>query len=127
MRSMKPASSELDRRRSVWEALSDFFLDTELQPRDLLHIARVLAASNYSEDELEFILRYEVAPVLSVNLMSVAGEWAGFDQDWIASEILKRERSWRRRIPSYIGFRMIRGEWNQVRSLLGPLRSALTS
>ncbi len=56
-------------------------------------MARVLSASGYSEPELEQILRWEVGPVLLPNLFSVAGEWAGFDLQWLETEILRRERT----------------------------------
>ena len=74
-------------------ALSDLFLDTELQPEDHQRIARVLAASGYSEAELEQILRSEVGPVLLPNLLSIAGNWAGFDLGWLEAEILRGERA----------------------------------
>jgi hypothetical protein len=75
---MDPA--ELDRRRPVWDALSDVFLDTETRwgfPR----IASVLVASGYDEATLERIWRYEVFPEFRSNLDSVAGEWAAFILD----------------------------------------------
>jgi len=63
----------------VWEALSDFFLDTELQEADYQRIASVLTCSSYTIAEIEEILRYEVYPALRWNLLAIAGEWAGFD------------------------------------------------
>lgn len=84
---MNPASAELEQRRPVWNALSELFLDTELQPYEYQWIAEVLAKSVYTEKELEWILQYEVAPILSANLLSGAGEWDGFDQDWLAAQI----------------------------------------
>jgi hypothetical protein len=60
----------------------------------------VLAASPYSVEELQEILLDEVYPVCRSNLFSVAGEWAGFDLEWLESSILRRVRSrlhrWRR-------------------------------
>ncbi len=77
-------------RRAVWIAMSDLFLDTDVQ---LLyaHIARVCAESPFSQDELERIFREEVAPVLEPNLRSVAGEWAGFNEEWLVSAISHRK------------------------------------
>jgi len=75
---------DLASRRPVWEALAALWLDTELTDGELDHIAGVLAASPYSLPEMRAIHDYEVAPVLWVNLVTVVGEWAGFDNDWLA-------------------------------------------
>lgn len=74
---------ELQSRTPVWEALSEFWLDTELVDFQFDYIARVIAASPYSVEEVRAIHDYEVAPAVSANLMSVAGEWAGFDSEWL--------------------------------------------
>jgi hypothetical protein len=74
----------------VWNALSELFLDTKLLHVDRVRIASVLASSPYSEAKLEQILRFEVTPVLRSNLMSVAGEWAGFDETWLREKLTPR-------------------------------------
>lgn len=94
----------LETRTSVWEVLSEFWLDTELQDFRLHYIKKVLAASPYSLAEVKAIHRYEVAPAVSANLMSVAGEWAGFDTTWLTKQchanalrrqkLLHRARLW---------------------------------
>jgi hypothetical protein len=43
--------------------------------------------------ELTEILTSEVYPVCRWNLLSIAGEWAGFDLDWLEARILRRLRS----------------------------------
>lgn len=68
----------------VWEALSEYFLDNE---PNLEHIADVCAKSNFSIRELEHKLHYEVAPVCFYNLLSIAGVWTGFKQEWLNKEI----------------------------------------
>ena len=85
---MTPAHADLARRRPVWLALSDLFLDTDVQLfRDMN--TRLLADSTYSLDELDTILREEVYPACSFNLSLVAGEWGGFDSDWLEQRILR--------------------------------------
>ncbi|HTF87427.1 MAG TPA: hypothetical protein VK843_03385 [Planctomycetota bacterium] len=83
-------AKELDRRRPVWRALSQVFLDTETRwffPR----IAQVLAESGYTREELDAIWRYEVAPECLGNLFQTAGEWDSIRMDE-AALILHAER-----------------------------------
>ncbi len=118
---MRAPSLELERRRPVWDALADLFLDTEKQPEDHRRIARVLSASGYSESELEQILRREVGPLLWANLISAAGEWACFDLGWLEAEILRREhRRWFRWLPGVMTIKMVRHDWACIRALLLP-------
>src|SRR5262245_28825424 len=98
---MKPASEDVANRAPVWDALSEMFLDTELQPADLERLGRQLAASPYTLDELNAILFDEVYPVCIGNLHSVAGEWAGFDSAWLQTAILKHGQSWLR-VPRWL-------------------------
>ena len=86
---MKSAVTDLANRRPVWEALSDLFLDTDVSPSRAWR-ASLLAASPYSVEELERILINEVYPICKYNLISVAGEWTGFDQAWLEGRILRR-------------------------------------
>ncbi|OBY60990.1 hypothetical protein [Pseudomonas sp. AU12215] len=70
-------------RESVWLALSELWLDTELDEADLATIASTLAISGYPPEELEAIYRLEVAPVVWSNSWVTAGVWDGFDPDWL--------------------------------------------
>ena len=81
---------DLANRLPVWTALSEIYLDTELSPDQLELLAKTLAASPYSRDELEHILLAELHPVLAMNLLAVAGVWAGFDAGWLQARILAR-------------------------------------
>jgi len=85
----KLTKDEINQRRPVWTALSELWLDTEIQERDLERIARVMADSGLTIEELHDIYKLEVAPVVSTNALSVAGEWTGFNEDWLCSEIIK--------------------------------------
>ena len=68
------------------------FLDTDVSVTRTWRIQQ-LARSPYSVGEIEQILVEEVYPVLKYNLISVAGEWAGFDQEWLERKILERRAS----------------------------------
>ena len=108
----------IEARMPVWSALSEFFLDTDLQEDDYQRIASVLARSAYSIAEVEEILRYEVYPPLRSNLLSIAGEWAGFDEQWLCEKISphtgKRPRL---RLPQ-MQWGRIRHHWERVSELI---------
>ena len=117
---MKPKieSTVIDDRLPVWEALSDFFLDTELDEKDYLRISEVLASSPYSIRDTEEILRFEVYPVLIWNLRIVAGEWAGFDRDWLRARIEPRlNRRPKFRMPM-LQWGMVRDHWISVSAMV---------
>lgn len=86
-------------RHRVWIALSDLFLDTDVSIH-FDYIEQELAASSFSDTKLDLILRDEVAPVCLPNLHEIAGEWAGFQPEYLVRSIeayLKRP-AWLRRM-----------------------------
>lgn len=87
---MTSPDQDLERRRPVWDALSSFFLDMELDDEHRRHIAQTILDSGYLLSEIEAILWEELFPVARSNLCDVAGMWAGFDLDWIQEQILAR-------------------------------------
>ncbi len=93
MASAQLSQAEIARRLPVWTALSDVFLDTELDPQEYSHIADVIRQSGYTAGEAEAIFRDEVAPAFSVNLWSVAGEWQGWPEDYVRERVLARRSS----------------------------------
>ena len=92
---------ELARRTPVWVALSEFYLDTELQPTDYAHLRSIFSRSGYTPQQIRTINAEEVATVLLPNLLTVAGEWAGFNEQWLVAAVLaaqarnQREGGWR--------------------------------
>src|SRR5690242_10466335 len=85
---MTPASEDLVRRRPVWQALSDLFLDTEITESFYRFIARTIIESGYSPAEIRTILWDEVFPVIEFNLRHPAGVWEGFRVEWLEEKIL---------------------------------------
>lgn len=85
-------AEQLRQRKPVWLALSELWLDTELQQHDFERIARTMADSGFSMEQLREIYLVEVAPVASSNLLQIAGEWCGFDEEWLFSRILRNLR-----------------------------------
>ncbi len=123
---------ELITRAPVWEALAEFWLDTKLADADFDHIARVIAASPYSLAEVRAIHDYEVAPAVSVNLMSIAGAWAGFDDEWLHARCRKYAAlhgSWWYRAATWARlpvFRLFTADcWRQVVPRVKSLRGKL--
>ncbi len=84
--------TEIERRKPVWAALGELWLDTELTQNDLQRIAGVMKKSGYSVSQFRDVYLFEVAPVVFPNLLSIAGEWAGFNEEWLFDEAAKRAR-----------------------------------
>lgn len=80
----------IEQRKPIWIALSEFYLDTELQDSDFRNIAFTILDSSYSLDEVKSINKHEVFPILQANLLNPAGEWAGFDETWLVEKITSR-------------------------------------
>jgi hypothetical protein len=110
--------NEIAARRPVWVALAGLFLDTDVR-MSYSSVARTLAESPYAMEELRRILDDEVTPVVQGNLLSVAGEWAAFDDDWLVADMTKR-MGIRRMAPLLVNMDR---EWNVVARLAGILRT----
>src|ERR1700750_3479702 len=82
---LKPLS--IKERTPLWIALSDFYLDTELQDSDFRYIAKTILESPYTFEEVKTINTYEIFPVLQSNLLQPAGEWACFNEKWLIEAI----------------------------------------
>lgn len=120
---MRPNEDQIQERLPIWDTLSKFFLDTELQPEDHRRIADTLAASRYSEKGLEDILTYEVYPVCNFNMFSIAGEWAWFDSDWMLE---KMAPLYDKRPRFNFGFRhrwTFRRHWEKVSPMISEIRN----
>jgi hypothetical protein len=75
-------------REEVWYALSELYLDEDVDELRQQHIASILAQSGYAIDELEDILFQEVHPALCWNIMQVAGHWGDFGRQWTVETVL---------------------------------------
>lgn len=107
-----------DERFPVWDALSEFFLDTELEMKDYERISKMLASTKYTINEIQEILYYEVYPVCKWNMFSVAGEWAGFHPDWIMENIAPKKDKRPKLHIGPIHKWMFRNHWNHVSRLI---------
>jgi hypothetical protein len=100
---------QLRKRKPLWVALSELWLDTELSTEDLERIAHVMADSELTLDELRQVYVEEVAPVVSPNLLTIAGEWVGFDEAWLCSNITSNLRDRPRSTKFWSWFPLTRG------------------
>jgi len=120
---MMVTEAEIEERLPAWEALSEFFLDTELQQEDHERVARTLAATRFTEAEIENILICEVCPVCRWNVFW--WEWIGFDPNWLKAQLTPR-------IGTAPRFKFLfklthewlyRRHWQKVRQLIAALRT----
>lgn len=113
-----PTEEQVLERMPVWEALSELFLDDELSQEDCQRMASVLARTRYSVEALQEILRHEVYPACSMNLMCVAGAWGAWGEAWIRERIAPRynQRPFLR-LPAF-QWGAIDGTWGVVKTLL---------
>lgn len=72
--------------REVWCAFADHFLDTETR-HELPRAALVAVEAGLSLEQAEAVWKLDVLPVVGPNLLSVAGEWACWDRDWLCGRI----------------------------------------
>jgi len=96
-------------------------LDNEIDEEWAKRIAEVIVRSGYFESEIDDIFDFELAPFLGPNHWSVAGEWSGFDPDWVCEEAQKRieKRSLIAKIASRSGLSTYAaiGAFNQVKKI----------
>lgn len=112
-------------RRGVWVALADQFLDTET--RHLVPCAALRCVEAGLAVEARDIWRHEVFPVVGHNLFDIAGEWAGWPEEWLVEQIAaRRERRGRvadmvRRGCARICSRAFEGRWIAIDRCIGLL------
>jgi hypothetical protein len=129
-----PEAGRGERLRTARAALSELFLDTELDERRFARLARTLRGTGLAIEVLDHVFHEELEPVLSGNLRTPAGAWAGFDLDWLEAEIEQRrqrhgtlratiDRAARALLPATAA----RADWARLRAMLGPDESQETN
>jgi hypothetical protein len=116
---MKPPDQDLEARTPVWDSLQMLFMDTE--PTDHHdHMVAVCASSPYTLDELEAIVLHELLPALRFNLMSTAGEWRGFETQWLVNRVLETHRFGKRH--PYVLSAYAKEQWEALRPRIAARR-----
>lgn len=83
----------IEERKIIWIAISDLYLDTELDETDFKYIAKKIKESPYSLAQAKQIDKEEVFPVLYTNLVYLVGVWSGFNEDELVANIIKKIQS----------------------------------
>lgn len=80
-------ADEVDRALPLLTALADLYLDTDALLA-VPHIARIIVEGGYTVEQVEAMLRWDVRPAFYTNLLSVAGEWAGWHPEFVRERVL---------------------------------------
>ena len=106
---------DIEIKKSIWIALSDLFLDTELTEQDLDHIAKVIKDTGIPLESVEGILIDEVLPVCIPNMKIVTGNWTGFDEEWLIESILNLKKPGIVKRAIYKNdFKLIKDDWLRI-------------
>ena len=114
------AQTLVDERGELWLALAPLWLDREPRERDYARMVEVIQRHELTLNELEWIFRIELAPVLSRSQMSVASEWRRFDDYQLMKRLVAhnlRLTGWRRKswaLFSGLITMMTRHRWNEL-------------
>ena len=101
-----------DQRLRAWSALSELFLDIELSDSNFESIAVRLYQTGYSLVEIERIFWNEVYPILKFNLITVAGEWTFFSDEWLLLNLKINQKNKR---PFLFPANEIKSSWLNVK------------
>ncbi|EPC01886.1 hypothetical protein L861_19740 [Litchfieldella anticariensis FP35 = DSM 16096] len=114
------AQTLVDERGELWLTLSTLWLEREPREADYAHMVEVIQRHDLTLNQLEWIFRLELAPVLSRQQMSVAGEWRAFDENKLLRQLVAhnlRLNGWRRKmwaLFSGLTTMMTRHRWNEL-------------
>lgn len=111
-------------RGTVWVLLSELFVDTQHTKEDLHVLGGSLQETGYSVEEIESILRREVAPVCGRWMLhpGAVGPWPMFDRQDLSERIgAHRQKPWYRPPLLDTGLLLMPGikrEWKVVRNAM---------
>jgi hypothetical protein len=115
---MNLLNAELDKknRAPVWWAMSELFLDSELDGSDFVYMAKRCAPTQYTNKNFEHILLKEVFPAFHENLIAVAGDWAGWSEEYVVNQVLCHQKKftinfWKIRPFAWFFYRDVRRDW----------------
>lgn len=111
------------KRLAAWRTLSDLLLDTSLDHGHYVRMAAELRTTGLAPAEIRQMLFDDIAPALIPNLTSVAGEWAGWSDEFLRREMARAadrgragDLGWRLR--RLMARRTVTREWERLEPLL---------
>lgn len=113
--------AEIVRLVPLWTALADLFLDTDAM-LSVPYIARTIVEGGFTVAEAEHALRWDVRPAFYRNLLSIAGEWAGWPEDYVRERVLAMRGARLERLILGSEFFFPRVEWAAVVAQVDRLR-----
>ncbi|MDT0501468.1 MULTISPECIES: hypothetical protein [unclassified Halomonas] len=114
------AQTLVDERGELWLALAPLWLEREPGERDYAQMLEVIERHGLTVNELEWVFRIELAPVLARHQVSVVGEWRRFDEYALMKQLVAhnlRLKGWRRKswaLFSGLTTMMTRHRWNEL-------------
>ncbi|WP_227367780.1 hypothetical protein [Halomonas sp. M20] len=118
--SEKEIEALIDERGELWLTLAPLWLEREPRASDYAHMIKVIERHDLSLDQLEWIFRLELAPVLSRHQLSIAGEWRTFDENRLLAQLVvhkRRLKGWRKSfwtLFSGLTTMVTRHRWNEL-------------
>jgi hypothetical protein len=118
---------------SVWCSMADHFLDTETRQNIPLTALRCVQAG-LSLGDARRVWQFEVSPAVAFNVWDIAGEWAGWDQQWLAHRIRGFRKRCQRRPPGvfqWLRYRvrvhLMHSVWVSIERCMGALLAVPTA
>jgi hypothetical protein len=103
--------------------MADLFLDTAyLEIVSAAKVAERVRPAGYSREQLRAIFKDEVGPAFSFNGLEVAGEWAGWDPQFVRDRVISMQASPLKRAGGRLQYllvgRLIYRDWLKVEAAL---------
>lgn len=111
-------AADIERRLLLWIALANLYLDT-MDDAFVPEIIEAAHAGNFTRDEVETILKWEIRPALYFNYLNPAGAWVGWDADWLVKRISDTAHKKSDRL--LLGnSRFLPDEWPDIQAAMAP-------
>ncbi len=108
---------DIEDRKPIWNVMQMVWMDTDIK-YEYENIANTCAKSKYSISELEAIYWNEVYPCVRSNLwILIAPEWCGYELEWLAKYIVKKNRFGQKLLKPRMRFYSF-GPWEEIRLLV---------
>ncbi|WP_110642856.1 hypothetical protein [Salinicola sp. CPA57] len=87
------------KRGALWLALSPLWLERDPRESEYARMIREVDASELTLQQLEWVYRLEMSPVMARYQLSMAGEWRAFDETVLLTRLVRHNRKlagWRK-------------------------------